>query len=326
MRRRDVLRLLGGAAALGPRATSAQQSAMPVVGWITLRSSPDRDEHAAFLNGLNERGYMEGKTVSIEYRFAAGRIDRFPELITELLARRVDVIIAGSGTPSALTAKAATKTIPIIFINGWDPVAAGLVASLNRPGGNVTGINIFSLDIAAKRLQLLHNLVPTATVIGLLANPINPTVESETREIIEGARSLGLKVHVANASDEREFEPAFSFLMQQRTQALILTGDSLFLNKFNQLVALAARYQVPASYGYREFATAGGLMSYGASLTDAFRQIGVYAGRILDGEAPARLPVLQPTRFEFVLNLKTAKALGLDVSAALLALADEVIE
>jgi putative ABC transport system substrate-binding protein len=322
LKRREFISLLGGVAAW-PLVGRAQE---PVIGWITVASSPDKGEHTAFLSGLNERGYIEGKNVSIEYRLAAGRIDRFPELVAELVARGVDVIIAGSGTPSALAAKAATKTVPIVFINGWDPVAAGLVARLNRPGGNLTGVNIFSLDVAAKRLQLLHELVPTAAVIGLLANPVNPTVQSEITEIIEAARSLGLEVHVSNASHERDFEPAFSFLMRQRAQALILTGDSLFLSRFNQLVALAARHRLPASYGYREFPVAGGLMSYGASLRDSFRLMGVYTGRILQGEPPAGLPVLQPTKFEFVLNLSTAKSLTLAIPDKLLALADEVIE
>jgi putative ABC transport system substrate-binding protein len=236
------------------------------------------------------------------------------------------VIVAGAGTPSALEAKAATKTIPIVFVNGWDPVAAGLVVSLNHPGGNLTGINIFSVDVAAKRLQLLHELVPTAVVIGLVANPTNPTAQSETKEIIEAARSFGLEVQVANVSSERDIEPAFSSLVQQKVQALVLTGDTLFLGSFGQFVALAAQHKVPVCYGYREFPAAGGLMSYGASLKDVYRQMGVYAGRILQGELPANLPVLQPTKFEFVLNLGTAKSLALPVSAQLLALADEVIE
>jgi putative ABC transport system substrate-binding protein len=323
MRRREFIALVGGAAAAWPLAARAQES---VIGWITIASSPDKGEHTAFVSGLNQRGYIEGKNVSIEYRFAAGRVDRYPDLVAELVTRRVDVIITESGTPAALAAKAATKTIPIVFINGWDPVAAGLVNSLNRPGGNLTGINIFSIDVAAKRLQLLHELVPTATVIGLLVNPANPTVQSETTETIEAARSLGLEVHVANANHERDFEPAFSFLMQHRAEALILTGDALFFSRLNQLVALAARHRMPASYGYREFPVAGGLMSYGASLRDACRQMGVYAGRILQGESPADLPVLQPTKFEFVLNLGTARSLTLAIPDKLLALADEVIE
>jgi putative ABC transport system substrate-binding protein len=301
---------------------------MPVVGWLSIRSSPDeqlRNLVAAFLVGLSERGYIEGKNVSIEYRFASGRDDRFPTLAAELVERRVDVIVVGN-TPSAMAAKAATSTIPILFAVGGDPVATGLVASLNRPGGNLTGYSIITLDLAAKRLELLRELLPSARLVAFLANPSNPYTEPETNEVRDAAHSLGLRLHVLTASSEIDFVPAFATMIRQRVDALLMSADTFLWARTDQLLALAARHGLPAIYAYRESVAAGGLMSYGASLAVEWRQLGVYAGRILRGEKPADLPVQQPTKFELMINLKTARALGLEVPPTLLGRADEVIE
>jgi ABC-type uncharacterized transport system substrate-binding protein len=318
--RRKFLATLGGAAASWPLAASAQQQAMPVIGWLSARSSPDEDEMTAFRSGLSERGYIEGKNVSIEFR--SGRNDRLAELATELVARRVNVLIAASGTPSALAAKAATTTIPIIFGIGGDPVTAGLVASWNRPGGNLTGYSLITVDLAPKRLELLREVVPSAAVIALLVNPSNPNAQPQTNEVRDAARARGMQLHIVTASSERDF----ATLIREPADALLVSGDPFLLSRTDQLVALAAHHHIPAIYAYREFAAAGGLMSYGASLAAQWRELGVYTGRILKGEKPADLPVQAPTKYELVINLKTAKALGLEVPPTLLARADEVIE
>jgi len=324
MRRRDFIKVLAGSAAAWPLAARAEQ-AMPVIGFLAAVSPAEAEYRlAAFRGGLNTAGYVEGKNVSIDYRW--GSNDRLPALATELVARRVDVIVATGGTPGALAAKAATRTIPIVFTIGGDPVATGLVASLNRPGGNATGMSVIAVDVVAKRLELLREAVPTATVIAVLINPTNPYTVQEMKEIRDAARSLGMRLQVVNASSEGDFAGAFTTLVQQGAAALLVSGDPFLLYRADQVVALASRHGVPAIYGYREFAAAGGLMSYGASIIDLYRHAGVYTGRILRGEKPADVPVTQPTKFELVINLKTAKALGLKVPSTLLARADEVIE
>jgi ABC-type uncharacterized transport system substrate-binding protein len=328
MKRREFITLLGGAAAAWPVAAWAQQSAMPAIGFLGIRT-PVELEHlvAAFRQGLKEVGYVEGQNVEIEYRWAENQIERLPMLAVELAGRRVAVIAATGGGVSALAAKAATTTIPIVFVTGdVDPVKSGLVASLNRPGGNITGISPFSLVLAAKRLQLLHELIPAASVIGFLVNPSNPASESETRDVQSAASALGLQLHIANANNERDLDAAFITLIRQQIGALILGSDALFLTRREPLIALTARHAVPAVYFYREFVTDGGLLSYGPSLADGYRLVGVYIGRILKGERPADLPIMQPTKFDLVINLKTAKALGIDVPEKFLALTDEVIE
>jgi putative tryptophan/tyrosine transport system substrate-binding protein len=321
VRRRDFVILLGGGAvAAWPLAARAQQAAMPVIGWLSARSSPNENEMAAFRSGLSERGYIEGKNVSIE--FTSGRNDRLAELATELVARRVNVLVAAGGTPSALAAKAATTTIPIIFGIGGDPVTAGLVASWNRPGGNLTGYSLITVDLAPKRLELLREVVPSAAVIALLINPSNPNAQPQTKEVRDAARARGMQLHIVTASTERDF----ATLIRERADALLVSGDPFLLSRADQIVALAAHHHIPAIYAYRELAAAGGLMSYGASLAAQWRHLGVYTGRILKGEKPADLPVQAPTKYELVINLKTARALGLEVPATLLARADEVIE
>jgi putative tryptophan/tyrosine transport system substrate-binding protein len=325
MRRREFITLLGSAAAAWPFAARAQQPPVPVVGWLTIRSSPLAHTIAAFRDGLRERGYVEGSNVSTEFRYAAGRYDRVPVLAAELVARRVNVIVA-TGSDLALAAKAATSTIPIVFSVGSDPVAIGLVASFNRPGGNLTGYTIISRDLVAKRLELLREVIPSAAAVGLLVNPSNPYSEVEMKEVQDAARSLGVQLHIVTASSESDFGPAFTALARQRVVGLLMSGDPFLLARDEQLVALAARHRLPAIYAYRESVAAGGLMSYGASLAVQWRSLGVYVGRILKGERPADLPVIQPGKFELVLNLKTAKTLGLDVPWFLQQRPDEVIE
>jgi putative ABC transport system substrate-binding protein len=325
MQRREFITLIGGAAAAWPLSARAQQPAMPVIGFLHS-GSPDMyaDRLRTFRQGLKEAGYVEGENVAIEYRWAENQYDRLPALAADLVRRQVAVIAANS--PAALPAKAATTTIPIVFTSGLDPVAVGLVASLNRPGGNLTGIASLNVEIGPKRLELLHELVPTATIFALLLNPTNPYAQTLSRNLQAAARTLGLQLHVLHASTEREIDTVFAILTQLRAGGLVIGPDAFFNDRSEQLAALTVRHAVPAISQYREFAAAGGLMSYGGSTTDSFRQVGVYTGRILKGEKPADLPVVRSTKVEMILNLKTAKALGLTVPLPLIGRADEVIE
>jgi putative tryptophan/tyrosine transport system substrate-binding protein len=318
--------LLGGAAAAWPLTARAQQP-MPVIGYLSP-GSPESDSAVrltGFQQGLNDTGYVEDRNVAIEYRWAQGENDRLPELAADLVRRQVTVI-AAAGIPSAFAAKAATSTIPIVFLAGIDPIQSGLVASLNRPGGNITGVALLSAELAAKRLQLLHELVPTVSVVAMLGNPTNPSTEPEARSMQDAARSLGLQAHVLRATTPSEIDAAFQSLIEIRAGALVVGGDALFINQRTQVVALAARHAVPAVYQWREYAAAGGLMSYGADLADGYRQTGSLTGKILKGTKPADLPVQQAVKLELVINLKTAKTLGLTVPLTLLGRADEVIE
>ena len=327
MKRREFIALLGVAVAW-PFAVRAQQPAMPVIGFLHSISpgGPSADAMAAFRQGLTESGYSEGQNVLIEYRGAQGLYDRLPGLAADLVRRRVAVITAFGGTPSAFAAKAATSTIPIIFYVGVDPVRSGLVASLNRPAGNMTGVAALTEELAAKRLELVHELVPTAAAVALLVNPTNPITKSETRNVEDAARSLGLQLHVLQASTAGGIDAAFATLVEIRAGALIVDADPFLVSLNDQIVALAARHAVPVIYAWRESAVAGGLMSYGPSIPEGYRQAGVYAGKILKGAHPADLPVQQVVKVELVINLKTAKALGLTVPLPLLGRADEVIE
>ena len=327
MRRRDFIAALGGAAAM-PLAVRAQQPPVPVVGFLN-GTTPARAVHhvAAFRQGLGETGHVEGQTVAIEYRWGENRSDRLPALAAELVRRPVAVIAATGGFGSAATAKAATTTIPIVFtLGGTDPVEIGLVASLNRPGGNVTGVMLLTLPLTAKRVELLRTLVPKAAVVAVLVDPAVVTASAQLKEARPAARALGLELIELGASTEDEIGVAFGRLAAHRADALFIGSSPLFETRRDQIVALAARYAIPTIYNWREYAAAGGLMSYGANITEMYRQAGIYTGTILKGAKPADLPVLQPTKFELVINLKTAKALGLEVPAQVLALADEVIE
>jgi putative tryptophan/tyrosine transport system substrate-binding protein len=324
MRRREFITLLGGAAVGWPLAARAQQARSPVVGFLSPQSSA-ASEHllAALRRGLNEIGLIEGQNVAIESRWAEGRYDRLPILADELIRRPVTVIVA-SAPPAALAARAATSMVPIVFSSGIDPVKLGLVAGLNRPGGNITGVSHFSIALEGKRLELLHELIPNAAQIAVLVNPTFAGAEAISDDMQAAARVLGLRLHVLNASTEEEFDAAIASFGPGR--ALVVTSDPFFLSRRDRLVSVIARHAVPAVYQFREFVTAGGLVSYGANLADGYRLVGVYAGRIIKGEKPADLPVVQPSKFELVINLSTAKALGLEVPAALLARADEVFE
>ncbi len=328
MRRRELITLLGGTAAGWSLSACSQQPAMPVIGFISSSNASPGTEFArlltAFRKGLNEVGYVEGQNIAIEYRWAGGQYDRLSALAADLVRRQVSLIAATGGLPSALAAKAATETIPILFVIGIDPVQAGLVTNLSRPGGNATGVSVFTTELAEKRLELLHKLVPEAATIALLVNPNSYGSRKEQME--DAARDLGLKLLFLEASVESDFTAAFAIAAKQRAGALWVTADPFFTTQHAKIIALAARDRLPAVYPWRQYVEAGGLMSYGPDLTWAYHQIGLYAGRILNGAVPSDLPVLLPTRLHLLINLKTAKALGVTVPRVVLAYADEVIE
>ena len=325
MKRREFITLLGGAAATsaGPVAARAQQG-LPVVGFLS-GASPGRQKDA-FVRGLSDAGFVDGRNVTIEFHWAGGRYEQLPVIAADLVHRQVTVIAAFGGVHTAVAVKAVTSTVPIIFGMGSDPVTFGLVASLNRPGGNITGVSFFTAELEAKRLGLLHQLVPGATAIGALINPTNGNAENQTKELTEATRKLGLQLHVQHASVEGEFEAAMAAIAQKRIQALQVASDPFFYAQRGKLIPLAARHALPAIYEWREFVEAGGLMSYGTNLNDAYYQTAVYVARVLRGEKPAELPVMRTTKFELAINMKTAKALGLSVPNAMQLLADEVIE
>jgi putative tryptophan/tyrosine transport system substrate-binding protein len=326
MNRREFIVLIGSATASWPLAARAQQTTTPLIGFLSSRS-PNESEAlvAAFRQGLAEVGYAEGQNAHVAFRWAEGRYDRLPELATDLVKAQVAVIVAVGGSVTALAAKAATRTIPIVAVAS-DPVKHGLVASFNRPGGNITVVSPSSSLLSAKRLELLRQVVPTAVRIGVLLNPAFPDTATQSEDLEEAARTLAQQIRFANASSEQEIDAAFASLSQQGIDALVSGGDPFFDTRRDQIIALAARYAVPTIYGQRPYVVAGGLMSYAPSFSEAYRQAGVYGGRILKGEKPADLPVMQPTKFEFVINLKAAKGLGLKVPVAMQLLADEVIE
>ena len=328
MKRRAFLSLLGGAAAW-PLAARAQQAAMPVIGWLDIRSSDTMmgDRLRGFRQGLKDTGYVERENVAIEYRWAENSVDRLSELTAELVRRQVAVIVTPGGPVAVLAAKAATPTIPIVFIVTQDPVGLGLVASVARPGGSLTGVNIFTAELVAKRLELLRDLVPGAARVAVLANPTNATIaETTVRDVEASARALGLQIQVFNVSTIREIDAAFATFARERPDALFVAGDPFFNSRRVQLAHLATRHAVPSTYALRDYVEAGGLMSYGPNIADAYRQMGVYTGRILKGAKPADLPVVQSNKFELVINAGTARMLGLEVPPMLLARADEVIE
>jgi putative tryptophan/tyrosine transport system substrate-binding protein len=329
MKRREFITLLGGAAASGSfawqRAACAQQPATPVIGFLSSASpAPYARMVTAFRQGLSEAGYVEGRNAAIEFRWAEGQYDRMPAMAAELVRRQVAVIIAN--TPGVQAVMAATTTIPIVFAVAGDPVKDGLVASLNRPGGNVTGVTVLGVEVGPKRLELLHEFVPKATIVALLVNPTSPFAETTSRDLQAASRTLGLQLHILHASTARDIDDAFATLVQLQAGALVIGSDPFFVSRIEKLAELTVRHAVPTIYQYREFAVAGGLMSYGGSLPDSYRTAGIYTGRILKGEKPADLPVQQSTKVELFINLTTAKTLGLTVPLPLLGRADEVIE
>jgi putative ABC transport system substrate-binding protein len=325
MKRREFITLLGGLAATWPSPAGAQQTARPVVGFVSSASAASYAPFVtAFRQGLSENDYVEGRNVEIEFRWAEDNYEQLPALVAELVRRRVDVIVANG--PAAMPAKAATTTIPVVFAAGFDPVELGLVASLNRPGGNLTGASMMNVEVAPKRLELLHELVPTATVMGLLVNPNNPNAPGQSRALEAAAHRLGIVSHTLHATSESEIEIVFARLAELRAGALVIGAD-VFLNTHSaQLARLALRHAMPAAYQYREFAAAGGLVSYAGSISESYHQVGIYTGRILKGEKPADLPIQLSTKVEFYINARTAKALGINVSLPILGRADEVIE
>ena len=326
MKRRELLMALGGGMTY-PLATYAQQKAMPVIGYLgNIAPGPNPQFLAAFRQGLSETGYVEGQNVVVEYRWAEGHYDRLPALAADLVGRKVDLIATAGGIPAARAAKEATSTIPIVFEIGTDPVAEGLVASLARPGGNLTGVSLIAIELTSKRLELLAELVPQASAIGLLVNPNNSNAERTVRDGQEAARTKDVRLHILKAGTEAEIDAAFASLPALKISGLLIGADTFFFNRRERLVGLAAHHHVPTIYFWREFAADGGLLSYGPSLTGIYRQSGIYVGKILKGERPADLPVQQPTTFELVINLKAAKSLGLTVPQSLLARADEMIE
>jgi len=326
VRRREFIRLLGGAGAAWPLAAWAQQASTPVIGILAAPAPPYAENVAAVRRGLNEAGFVEGVNVAIEFRWAEGQLDRLPALAAELVKRQVDVIVTMGGTAPLAAAQNATSTIPIVFHMGADPVRLGFVKSFNRPGGNVTGVSLIQVALAAKRLEVLRELVPAVRNVGLLTNPANPNVEIAVPDLHATAGALGLHLVVGYASSQSDIDATFERFVRDRVQALLVDPDAVFFSRLQQITALAARHSIPAMYVSRQYVQAGGLMSYGANVTDAYREVGSYAGKILKGAHPHDLPVLQPTKFELVINLKAAKALGLEVPPTLLARADEVIE
>jgi putative tryptophan/tyrosine transport system substrate-binding protein len=328
MQRREFIKFLGGTAATWPLVVYAQQQpVVPVIGYMSSRSPADSTVLvAAFRKGLSEAGYVEGQNVAIEYRWAEGQYDRLPAMAADLVQRGAAVLVTTGGEPSALAAKAATSTIPIVFTTGGDPVKIGLVESLNRPGGNATGISLLTTAPESKRLGLLHELVPGTKVVGVLIDPNYQESEAQARELRDAAGTISQRIHIAYAKNDGELELAFATLVQERADALLVSADPFFDTRRDRIIAFAAEHRMPAIYQFREYALGGGLMSYGVSLPDGYRQVGIYAGQILKGAKPADLPIVQSIKFEFVINLKTAKAIGLEVPAMLLARADEVIE
>ncbi|SRR6266487_3476085 len=327
MKRRDFTTLLAGAAASWPLMARAQRQSIPIIGFLSTRS-PDEAANltTAFRQGLKEIGIVEGKNVAIDFRWANLQYDRLPALAADLVRNRVTIIAAVGGIHSGLAAKAATSTIPVVFVSAGDPVGFGLVSSLGRPGGNITGISMVTVELAPKRLELLHESVPRSGAIAMLVNPTSPYLGPETKDVQAAAHVLGREVRVVSARAERDIDAAFATVVQQRAAAVLVSGDPFFDSQRDHLVALAARHAVPAIYQWREFATIGGLMSYGSSITDAYRQAGAYIGRILKGAKPADLPVIQPTKYELVINLKTAKVLGLTIPPSVMGRADEIIQ
>ena len=327
MRRREFITLFGGVAATWPLGARAQPAAMPVIGFLHT-ASPDSyaPQVKAFHQALKETGYVQGQNVAIEYRWAENQIARLPTLAAELAHRQVSVIAAGGSPASALAAKSATTTIPIVFMNAADPVAVGLVASFNRPGGNVTGATLLSGELVAKRLGILRDLLPSVKKIAMLVNPTRPGVDAQKAQVQEAAQPLGLSLHILDVSSERDFDAVFQEVVRQQDGALVVAPDALFLDRRGQIAELATRYTIPTMYELREYVEAGGLVSYGPTTVDLYQQGGTLTGRILRGEKPADLPVMQPTKFELVINLKTAKALGLTISSGLLSIADELTE